>query len=255
VIGIYGPWGDGKTSVLNLITQELLIETNVVAIRFNPWRFTDESQLLRSFFVMLAEKLDKSLETKGEKVGKFLKQYAGVLAPVGFGAKEVVEGLARPEADLDELKSRVEEALREAGKRLVIMMDDIDRLDKQEIQTIFKLVKLSADFPFVSYVLAFDDEMVAAALAEKYGNVEAGKKFLEKIVQVPLHLPPARSEVLGNLCFEGINAALELAEIKVSQSEVQRFVGVFIRAFERRMKTPRQVKQYATAISFGCGSF
>ncbi len=88
-------------------------------------------------------------------------------------------------------------------------MDDIDRLDKQEVQAIFKLVKLSADFPFVSYVLAFDEEMVAAALAEKYGNLEAGKKFLEKIIQVPLHLPPVRSEILRDLCFEGINAASE----------------------------------------------
>lgn len=255
VIGIYGPWGNGKTSVLNLITQELQKDANVIPIRFNPWRFTDESQLLRNFFEMLADRLEKSLSTKGEKLAKFLKQYAGVLAPVsyfGIDAKEAVESMAgvRPEADLDELKSRVEEVLREAKKRLVILMDDIDRLDKQEIQAIFKLVKLSADFPFVSYVLAFDEEMVAAALAEKYGNLEAGKKFLEKIIQVPLHLPPARSEILRDLCFEGINAAFELAEIELPQSEEQRFVGAFIRAFERRMKTPRQVKQYATAISF-----
>src|SRR5262249_10955374 len=128
VIGIYGPWGDGKTSVLNLITRELQMEANVVAIRFNPWRFTDESQLLRNFFVMLADKLEKSLETRGEKVSRFLKQYAGILAPVsllGVDAKGAVESLAAPEADLDELKSRVEETLREAGKRLVVRVHDI----------------------------------------------------------------------------------------------------------------------------------
>ena len=67
------------------------------------------------------------------------------------------------------------------------MIDDIDRLDRTETQAIFKLVKLSASFNHTSYVLAFDDEIVAAAIGEKYGQggLEAGRAFLEKISGPP----------------------------------------------------------------------
>ncbi|WP_394325543.1 P-loop NTPase fold protein [Methanosarcina barkeri] len=63
-----------------------------------------------------------------------------------------------------------------------MLMDDIDRLDKNEIQSIFKLVKLSADFYYLDYILAFDEEMVASAIGDKYGSndIESGRNFLEK---------------------------------------------------------------------------
>ena len=71
---------------------------------------------------------------------------------------------------VEQKKNEIEKILQEEKKRIVIFIDDIDRLDKSEIQAIFKLVKLSAGFSYTTYVLAFDQEMVASALNEKYGN-------------------------------------------------------------------------------------
>ena len=85
VVGVYAPWGDGKTSVLNMIMKELeKHEDRIVVVRFNPWRFQGESHLLKNFFEVLAERLGKSLKTRGEKVSEFFKAYADVLAPVSF---------------------------------------------------------------------------------------------------------------------------------------------------------------------------
>jgi predicted KAP-like P-loop ATPase len=255
VVGLYAPWGEGKTSVLNMIVQELETHGNILIVRFNPWRFHSESHLLKNFFDVLADKLGKSLVTRGEKVSKFFRDYADVLAPfsyVGIDASDAVKGLTaiRPEADLEELKSRIEKFLEEADQRVVIIMDDIDRLDRDEIQSVFKLVKLSADFPNTAYILAFDEERVAQALHEKYGSFEAGRNYIEKIVQVPLHLPPAHELALRSITFEGIDGAMKLAGIDLSEEEGQKFVISFLTSFQPYLKTPRLAKRYVNGLTF-----
>jgi predicted KAP-like P-loop ATPase len=161
-------------------------------------------------------------------------------------------GKALSTVELDELKQRLERILRESGKRVVVFIDDIDRLDRAEIQAMFKLVKLSAGFDYTSYVLAFDDEMVAAALGEKYGkgDIAAGRNFIEKIVQVPLHLPPAEEVSLRKLTFEGVDEAIKLSKIELSQEQVDAFVRHFVDGIEPRLNTPRQAKLYGNALAF-----
>ena len=146
----------------------------------------------------------------------------------------------------------MEKFLRDSGQRIVVLIDDIDRLDREEIQAIFKLVKLSAGFENVCYVLAFDDEVVAAALGEKYGSGDpvAGRHFLEKIIQVPLSLPPAERTALLSLAFEGVDAALQQSELRLSEDDVQALGRRFIDGLEMRLQTPRQAKRYTNALAF-----
>jgi hypothetical protein len=256
VVGIYGPWGEGKTSVLNMVIEELDKHPERVFVRrFNPWRFAGEEQLLINFFTLLADLLQKSLKTKGEQAAEQARKYAGALSVAsfwGFSAKEAVEGLASLKAvpDLDELKNRLDEWLKKSDVRLVIVMDDIDRLDRDEIQAVLKLVKLTGDFSNTAYILAFDEQMVGQALAHKYGTPEAGRNFLEKIIQVPLNLPLADTKALMDLAFDGINGALALANIELSEQDVRSTSPVFVEAFQDRLSTPRLVKRYVNSLTF-----
>ncbi|OQB55655.1 MAG: KAP family P-loop domain protein [Deltaproteobacteria bacterium ADurb.Bin151] len=261
VVGIYGAWGEGKTTVLNFVDAELRKAEHIICMRFNPWRFNDEGQLLLCFFSYLADQLGKSLSTQKEKVGDFLKKYASMVAPlsvsflgVGFSPGRAAEEVGKrlSEVDIEELRQRIEAMIEEAGKRVVVLMDDIDRLDKSEIYAVFRLVKLTADFKHTAYVLAFDDVMVANALLERYasGRTESGYGFLEKIVQVPLNLPQAEQISLRQLCFEGVERALNDSSIALNDEQVQTFVRHFIDGLEIRLKTPRMCKRYANALSF-----
>jgi len=54
VVGIHGPWGDGKTTVLNLLRTDLEADDKTAVVEFNPWRFTDEGSMLAGFFRVLA---------------------------------------------------------------------------------------------------------------------------------------------------------------------------------------------------------
>jgi predicted KAP-like P-loop ATPase len=257
VVGIYGPWGDGKTTVLNFIQNRLKDYPSIICVPFNPWRMEGEQALLQGFFATLADVLDKELTTDAEKLGDVLKKYGSLLkiAPGGWGDAAVGAGTALSAVSLDELRNRISTMLREADRRVVIIMDDIDRLDRSEIQAIFRLVKLTGDFENTAYVLAFDEQMVASAIGEKYASssgqsYEAGINFLEKIVQVPLHLPPPSPDALRQYCFELVDEALRESGTVMSQKQVDEFVRHFIDGIQIRLKTPRMAKRYANALHF-----
>lgn len=275
VIGIHAPWGEGKTSVLNMIIEGLeeslhkknktLLNGHIVLLKFNPWIFSDENQLLEHFFHALADKLEGRIETKGEKVSDLVRNYSWVSAPleavkinlfgVANASLRVEETLkkfaeAKPKADVFVLKERIEKILDESDKKIVVVMDDIDRLDKAEIQSIFRLVKLSADFPNTIYILSFDVERVSEALAEKYGSGEAGRSFLEKIIQLSLPLPPLTSIKLIKLTFDEINKLLSDNQIELSQDDESEWGYFFSNTFGVYLKSPRLVKKYINNLWF-----
>ncbi len=87
----------------------------------------------------------------------------------------------------------------------MVIIDDIDRLTAAEIRQIFQLVKLSARFPYVVYVLAFDRDAVAEALSEL--GVTSGEEYLEKIVQVSFDLPPISEQTMTLMISETLRKA------------------------------------------------
>lgn len=259
VVGIYGKWGDGKTTLLNFIEQRLT-QSDVVCVRFNPWLYQGESQLLLSFFETLATAVGRSLKTKKEEMGKWLRTLGTALGTVSLGTGIVNAspgsalqslGESLSSVDIQEKRGQLEALLADSGKRILIMIDDIDRLDDSEIATVFKLVKLAADFSYTAYILAFDQNVVSLALSKRYANSEeSGSSFIEKIVQVPLELPRADPSVLLTMTLEGINEVLNVAGVELDDTDLNRFSIVFYRYIGPHIGTPRMAKRIANAIEF-----
>ena len=252
VIGIYGAWGEGKTSVFNFIESELRREENVVPIIFNPWRFSDENTMLLNFFAELVKAIDRNIETTGEKIGGAVQKYLQPIAQI-LGKGENVAAISNVlnSADINDIKTRVETILKEEQKRVVILIDDIDRLEKSEIHSVFRMVKLTADFKYTAYILAFDKEMVSAALQERYGsgNGESGKLFLDKIIQVPLQLPAIEGVDIRDFLYKAIDDALNSSELYLTEKEAQLFT-LYFQGLEPLLKTPRQAMLYSNIIMF-----
>lgn len=263
VIGINGKWGEGKTTVLKFIEAEIKKDIGAICIWFNPWLFRDENQLLLHFFVKLSSTLEKSLKSNKEIAGRILK-YAGTVIPsikvsmpdgteagVDFGQSLERLGDNLSSVDITDLKLRLEKILKDEKKRIVILMDDIDRLDKTEIQNIFKLIKLTADFPYTNYILSFDQVMVSKALGEQYGGgPEEGCNFLEKIIQVSLDLPMLDKVSLRAYCFNIIDEVLKISKVDLSEGESREYTRCFVNFLEIRLKTPRMAKRYGNILTF-----
>lgn len=117
VIGLYGIWGDGKTSVLNFIEKSLEKNDNVICIKFNPWRFGTEEELLTGFFFTIADALDTELVTTGDKFKAFVKRTASdVTSLAGVeGVGNIVSSFIST-IDINELRKRVENELQNAKK-------------------------------------------------------------------------------------------------------------------------------------------
>lgn len=269
VVGLYGRWGEGKSSVLHFIKRSLSESSDQIAVlNFNPWRFSDETQLLLNFFGELAKVIGQNLLTKKQRAIKGLSSYVAPLVPsvsVGPASMDVSKSfeallkMAQPE--IDEQRERIEKLIVESGKRVVVIIDDIDRLEKAQIQAVFRLVKLTADFDQTSYLLSFDDEMVARAIGEVFSSSSddtsgsrtllAGQNFLEKIIQVPLRLPLARPDDLLQFCWNRLQEAFTETHTTLDLTEQERLVGAMRSALLPRLTTPRLAVRFANAVQFG----
>ena len=278
VIGLYGKWGEGKTSVLQLLRKSLNASDKVAVMEFNPWRFSDETQLLTNFFAKLAQTIGKNLHTAKERavqsIGKYTKYITPLLPTLKFGLPLVggieldpekigksLEAVAEDVVpDLEELKERIEQLIKESKRRVIIIIDDIDRLEKKQIQAIFRLVKLTADFQQTAYLLAFDDVMVARAIGEIFtssdltkpesGPEQAGQNFLEKIIQVPLRLPRARPDDLLQFCWNRLQEVLTETNTLLTEADQERLVDALRSGILPRLTTPRLAVRFANAVQF-----
>lgn len=260
VVALYGPWGEGKTSVLRMIQKELDAWTDILVVEFNPWYFRDEEHLLGMFFTTLAQRLKIKLGSVGDEIGRSLRKYGALLgaAPTELAGipnpgkvVEAVGGWFQP-AGIGQLRERIERGIQESGLRPVVVIDDIDRLDRPGINAVTKLVKLIAGFNYTTYLLAFDEEVVAAALAGRFSDdLPSARDYLEKIVQVPLRLPPADQDSLLQITLENVDRALASSLTELEQEEVQRFLRYFRPLCLARPRTIRTAKRYGNSLSFG----
>jgi hypothetical protein len=254
VLSLYGKWGSGKTSVLNFIRHELL-GSEVITMVFNPWLFSGEEQLLRGFFAEFGEKLAPLGELAARAATTALSEYSKkIAARAGALRQDATEAHAQAfeaSAALEGLQQQLRETLRGAGKRILVLIDDIDRLDKHEVQALLRLVKLTADFPYTTYLLAFDDAIVAHALSERYpgGGKAAGKRFLEKIIQVPLRLPVIQKATMLKYFAQRLQQTLYSSDTRLTEPEISRLINTLNNSVLYQDITPRDVNRYANTLS------
>lgn len=216
VIGITGKWGSGKSSITNMILdhidQEYIKprwcdeESKPIIIRFNPWNFSEQNQLIALFFKELIIKLKKTNYDNLKVVSEKLELYVSILEPtstifppMGILLKlikhtsKAIKNLANYKLnDLEGTKNELENSLKNQHHKIIISIEDIDRLNNLEIWQIFQLVKLLANFPNTVYLLEFDRDVVAKSLDNlNYGYPEdvSGTAYLEKIVQIMFEVP------------------------------------------------------------------
>lgn len=202
VIGLMGGWGTGKSSLLNLVENNL--KGYVEVLRFNPWNYYSQQMLFSSFFDELIGCLDLN-----SKFSALFQKYKYKIIGSGIELANTIQPGVRllnnfvPDSEyktLDDIKYKLDELFKKQHKT-VIIIDDIDRLNPSEVKQIFQLVKSLADFPNLIYILAFDINYVNFALKEwnmndeKYSHTE---EFIDKIIQVPLTIPKFGGEDFYN---------------------------------------------------------
>lgn len=216
VIALTGPWGVGKTSVLNLVEQSLRQHEHALAIRFNPWLSSGADLLPARFLVTLATEFTRL--GAPASVVEAVNDYAASLADpspshpgrqmgVNAAAAQVALSAASGGRVTESPRDRLARHLRPYPGRFVVFIDDVDRLEPAQLRAVIRLVKLIGDLPRITYVLAFSRERVEAILAAD-ADPAVGQGYMEKIVQIEHHLAAAPNDRLLDLTLTELRAAL-----------------------------------------------
>lgn len=262
-ISIQGDWGSGKTSMMNMISGE--IEDKVYPIMFNTWQFSQFNQSEGLAVSMIGYLID-SLDVKEGVGASIAKKSHGILNAIriagvvatGFvagadAASAVNEATGEKTVEVDpsqaiiELKSTFQEAigakLVETGKsRVVIFVDDLDRLQPEKAVELLEVLKLFLDCEDCVFVLAVDYEVVTRGIKKKFGEDVSGakgKSFFDKIIQLPFKMPVSNYDVLQyvreNLQAMGMACADDDAQIYVKLLNTS--IGLNPRAMKRLFNT------------------
>ena len=257
VYGIYGKWGEGKTSLLNFVEEKLLgqgANDNINIIKFNPWLVNNDETLLREFFMSMTSRLDDKTRAIFEKYGSlailasktvvnaFLPGLGSALAE-GIGLAK--DALIDSTDTLSETKKKVSEAIIKSKRHLVIMIDDVDRLDKEELHAVLRLIRQVADFDNCMYIVAMDIDIVSKSISSYYGtgNPQDGRKFVDKIVQVPITLPYIPNCDMQRIVEEELSDVLDDYVNPVTKFEITLAVTPFF-------STYRELKRYCNQLQF-----
>ncbi|WP_078858052.1 KAP family P-loop NTPase fold protein [Streptomyces sp. M10] len=262
VFALTGRWGSGKTSLLNLTASALESVDDVQVVKFNPWFFSGTDQLMQFFFDELAGQLrdgrtrkDK-LKTASRAVAERLGKYSSALSPLKFipGAGALLDGvsalsegtsklLGDEQTSVHQQRAEITELLANLPGRIVVFVDDIDRLSQQEIRDLFRLVRLTGSFPNVVYVLCFDRSVVESALTD--GAVE-GSAYLEKIVKISMEVPPLPTQALSPVIASGLAESLD--GIDPGPLDEKRWPDIFVQLILPMFSTIRDVKRYLASV-------
>lgn len=259
---IYGKWGEGKTSLMNFIESILKDNKNLnlKIVHFNPWMAGNEENLIKDFFRSISQDCKEELGFFLQKYGRaisfganrVLEAYASLnLVPLNTFAKvlcfaeEIKNIFTKDNVPLFKKKADLCAKIRKKNIHFLVFIDDIDRLDKNEVHAVFRLIREVADFPNAIYVTAMDPEVVAKSLSEFYGNsVHEGRSFIEKIIQVPIYLPKISHKTLRK------EVESLLLPTLTNRGEKQDEIEEAISLISELLSTPRQLIRFKNQIRF-----
>ena len=257
VYGREGPWGSGKSSVISLLTSYLIEaqDSHWKVVTFTPWATTGTEGLLSEFFAALATVAPTK---KGDKVRGLMASYADIARPfaslIPFAGAAVVEAsrtlehrLAKPwSVAFDEIAG----ALRELDTPVLVVVDDIDRLQPSELLDLLKVVRLLGRFPGVDFLLAYDEQTLVETLqspARGTASKARARAFMEKIVQYPLTIPPLLTSQIVRMLDTGLTDILTVERVETGFDK-HRFGDVILTTMPRQLTTPRAVERFLAQV-------
>lgn len=206
-IGLFGHWGDGKTSVLNLLEKQQASTSNIV-IRFSPWGASTEDEIWSGFTKALRGGLKRARANLPlhDKAKYFFRRNApwlgqglsaagkaanakapGISAGTDFAAKLIEKHVKPSRKDAQAMADVL------LGRRVIVLIDDLDRTDPKVIPKLLLALRDLLDFSQFTFVLAFDHRVVAKAITSHNPAWQNPESFLDKIIDFPFDLPAPTS--------------------------------------------------------------
>lgn len=190
--GIIAPWGYGKTSFLNLLSNEL--SADGIVVTFNPRSAKSVEHIQEDFFAKLAQELSQYYWGAGLIVSRYAEQI-GILNH--YSTVRLIADASRLFHSKGS-KAAVSNAIEKIGKRLYIVLDDLDRLEGKELLETIKLIDITASFKNTVFLVACDKKYANDVLQAHLGS-NPGLGYLDKYIAVEVQLSEYIEEKLNQM--------------------------------------------------------
>ena len=220
-------------------------------VRFNPWLFNSADDLVTRFFHELSAQLGQTRSERLKAVASALSSLGQFLAPLspvpGTGvAAKLLNRLTnrwnkRP--TLHDKRGHLSKTLAASESRVVVLVDDIDRLEATETRKLMRLVRLTSDLPNVVFLLAFDRRHVAKSLGEDEAE---GGRYLDKIVQLYYSIPAFRETALSGVLLSWLDELITGHDVPQIDQEV--WGRIYYEVIGPLLSNLRDVKRFVYSL-------
>ncbi len=244
-IGINGKWGIGKTSFIDILRRYVKDES-IIEIIFNPWNSNSPKAIIKDFF----ETVQEAIRPYHSSLSRLLIQYSDKLVTLSNNTvtqtvQTTVAALTGFES-INSLYQEINSSLVRINKKIVVYIDDLDRLDKDEIIEVIRLVRNTANFYNTFFIVAYDRNYVINAL--KQHNPYKQEEFLEKIFQIEVTLPYFKKDILRHKLSRKLKEKLPESLYPTIEKEVIGTVSSVPLFLNEWLESMRDVTRLANAL-------
>ncbi len=210
VVGVYGRWGSGKSSLLAMLKERLEepeLRDGWDVVEFSPWLYRQERSLLLPLLATLAkrrpmfQKIFSEIANAGPGLVRMLAKMGFEAAANGLPLLTFLKDLRDKKEKARDLVEKIQDGVKQITgdrKRLVFLIDDLDRChDPAQIVGLLEQIKLFLHLDRCLFFIAADREQIIRAIDQQFRDQR--REYLDKFVQLAFELPPHASHRLPNL--------------------------------------------------------
>lgn len=199
-IGVVGEWGSGKSSVIELSKKK--IQKNefkgkfIIIDDFDPWPIKSQDSLILAMYNTIIENLGKNIGYfKRKKVQNALISITTNIPYIGKGIGSFFENRIDDYTEYKEIKADLEEKLEKFDKRLIFIIDNLDRMNSENVLFLLTLIGTLFKLPNITYIVAYDKDRINTI----FDSDKIDSKYIEKLVNKEIAIPK-----IHNNCKENI---------------------------------------------------
>lgn len=255
VISIVGEWGIGKTSLVHSTVHKLTQEHGWQASNFEPYVYADYPSMLEGFFATLSFELKKAGISHGARKSlaiffETISPYIDTMSFQGIPINNILRStskLLNKREDLATKRDTINTLFGRLDRPMVVVIDDLDRLDSNELMSCFKILRLLGKLDNVFFILCYDEQIVTELLAKTdligSDNRELAKRYLEKISQIKVNVLDLHGTEYRERFFEQMEALKNGLQIN-DLLEPDRLEDIWNSHLAKLLRIPRRLNKF-----------
>lgn len=254
-IGLIGPWGSGKSSVVRELQRKLESNefNNTKIIWFSCWGHLDEKSAIKSLIKDIIDKVEIGYLSSDEK--KIYNSYIDKMMSVANNFSPLGLDLSYPynnDEVISDFEKSVSQNLKNTNSKLLIVIDDLDRVSDKEIDIMFRCVANYFNLKNTIFLMCYDENYVRKIKKESYGM-----DYFDKVLNMKLYMPIIDKKVISDIFEKSLNNLYEIyvknsnlnIELEFDNAEVDRFKNSVISRVGSGFSNLREMKNFINIIS------